>query len=92
LIAAQRFFEAMLIAFLPSALSFRFAGNLGAAVWRTFKSCSMDGTTAFRPEPTGLPRRLVGPVRASIALVSLSLSLASNASMWSIAMRMRLSQ
>jgi hypothetical protein len=77
---------------LPEALSFRFAGTLCTAVWHTFESASAEGTTAFRLELTGLPCRLAGPVRASIALVSLSFSLTSNASMWSIAMGMRLSQ
>ena len=50
LIAAQRFFVAAIIAFLPAAVSFRFGGE----------TCSTDGR-AFRPEPGNLPFRFGGP-------------------------------
>jgi hypothetical protein len=48
LTAAQRFLVAAIIARLPAALSFRFAGAVGPA---GFESGSTDGSTAFRPGP-----------------------------------------
>jgi hypothetical protein len=47
LIAAQRFFVPAIIARLPAALSFRFAGAVGPTVARVFESCSTDGNAAF---------------------------------------------
>jgi len=79
LIAAQRLFVAAIIARLPVALSFRFAGAVGSTVAGGFESSSTDGSTAFRPGPGGLPFRF-GPCRASIAFVNLFLSRSSRAS------------
>jgi hypothetical protein len=61
LIAAQRFFAPAIIARLPAALSFRFAGAVGPTLSGGVESCSTDGGAAFRPEPGGLPFRFVGP-------------------------------
>jgi hypothetical protein len=60
LIAAQRFFVPAIIARLPAALIFRFAGAVGPTVAGGFESCSTDGSTAFRPEP-GVFCVVVGP-------------------------------
>ncbi len=60
LIGAQRFFVPAMIARLPAALIFRFAGAVGPTVSGGFESCSTDGRTAFRPGPGGLPFRF-GP-------------------------------
>jgi hypothetical protein len=51
LTAAQRFFVAAIIALLPAALSFRFAGAIGPTVSGSGETCSTDGSAAFRPEP-----------------------------------------
>src|ERR1700733_3272828 len=48
LIAAQRFFVPAIIARLPAALIFRFAGAIGPTVAGSFESCSTDGGAAFR--------------------------------------------
>ena len=55
LIAAERFFAPAMIARLPAALIFRFAGAAGPTVSGGFESCSTDGSAAFRPGPGGLP-------------------------------------
>ena len=60
LIAAQRFFVAAIIARLPAALIFRFAGAVGPTLAGGFESCSTDGGTAFRPGP-GVFSVVVGP-------------------------------
>src|ERR1700733_4717288 len=80
LIAAQRFFVAAIIARLPAALIFRFAGAVGSTLAGGFEPCSTDGVTAFRPEPGGLPFRF-GPSRASIAFSILFLSRSNRARM-----------
>lgn len=54
-------FVAATIASLPAALSFRFAGGLGAGAVTGVEACSTDDDTAFRPEPGGRPCRFVGP-------------------------------
>jgi hypothetical protein len=59
-IAAQRFFVPAMIARLPAPLSFRFTGAVDST-GSGAQSGSIDGRTAFRPEPGGLPFRLVGP-------------------------------
>ena len=56
LTAAQRFLVAAIIARLPAALSFRFAGAAGPAADAGFESRSTGGSTAG-----GLPFRFVGP-------------------------------
>jgi hypothetical protein len=58
--AAQRFLVAAMIARLPAALIFRLAGTVGPTLAGGFESGSTDGSTAFRPEPGGLPFRF-GP-------------------------------
>jgi hypothetical protein len=52
LIAAQRFFVAAMIARLPAALIFRFAGAVGPTLAGGFESDSTDGRTAFRRDPS----------------------------------------
>ena len=60
LIAAQRFFVAAIIARLPAALSFRFAGAVGPTGDAGVESCSTDGSTAFRSGP-GVCSVVIGP-------------------------------
>lgn len=55
LIAAQRFFVAAIIARLPAALIFRFAGAVGPTVSDGFESCSTDGDTPFDRDPAISP-------------------------------------
>jgi hypothetical protein len=76
LIAAHRALVEATIARRPAALSLRFAGGLGAGA----------------PGASRIGIGTVGPLRASIALVNLSFSLTSKASMWSIAKSLRLTQ
>jgi hypothetical protein len=60
LIAAERFFAPAMIARLPAALIFRFAGAVGPTLAGGFESCSTDDRTAFRPGP-GAFSVVVGP-------------------------------
>jgi hypothetical protein len=60
LIAAQRFFVPAIVARLPAALIFRFAGAVGPTLAGGFESGSTDGSTAFRPGP-GVFSVVVGP-------------------------------
>ena len=60
LMAAQRFFVAAIIARLPAALIFRFAGAVGPTLSAGFESCSTDGCAAFRLGP-GVFSVVVGP-------------------------------
>src|SRR3984957_20791322 len=60
LIAAERFFAPAIIARLPAALIFRFAGAVGPMLSSGFESCSTDGSAAFRPGP-GVFSFAVGP-------------------------------
>jgi len=69
LIAAQRFFVAAIIALLPAALSFRFAGAAGTTGGAGFGACSTGSGASD----------VVGPWRASIAASSLSRSIRSRA-------------
>jgi hypothetical protein len=54
-IAAQRSFVPAIIAGLPAALIFRFAGAVGPTAVGGYESCSTDGSTAFRPGSVALP-------------------------------------
>ena len=58
--AAQRFFVPAIIARLPAALIFRFAGTVGSTFAGGFESCSTDGSTAFRLGP-GVFSVVAGP-------------------------------
>jgi hypothetical protein len=60
LIAAQRFFVPAMIARLPAALSFRFAGGVGPTLVGGFEPGSTDRSAAFRPGP-GNRSVVVGP-------------------------------
>ena len=78
LTAAQRLLVAAIIALLPAALSFRFAGPAGTAA-AGVESCSTGGSAAFRSGP-GLFFVPAGPCKASIAASNLSRSSTSRAS------------